>query len=282
MYAVSRDPSRPRSRRGRGRRSQPQSIWTRPEPAARKPAHTRDRIAQAAIKVADAEGFAALTMRRVAAELGAGTMTLYHYVRTKDELLALVDNALIGEVVIPPDELPEGWRAGMREIARRTRNVFVDHPWASEMPQNVDDGPNGARHFEQSLAVMSRTGLPEVECLELVFLVDDYVFGYIERYNPIHRSLSGDPDLFADLFTPEVSARLSELDAEAFPNLHSLFGEDPRDRFLELLTMVLDESRFDRGLDTLLDGIERRVTVGDPGFEPGASALSERRSNRLS
>ena len=69
-------------------------------------------------------------MRRVAAELGAGTMTLYHYVRTKDELLALVDNAIMGELVIPADELPAGWRAGHpRDRAphpRRLRPAPVD------------------------------------------------------------------------------------------------------------------------------------------------------------
>ena len=54
------------------------------------------------MRIADAEGFDALSMRRLAAELDAGTMTLYHYVRTKDELLALVNDAVMGEVVVPP------------------------------------------------------------------------------------------------------------------------------------------------------------------------------------
>ena len=58
-------------------------------------------------------------MRRVAEELGAGTMTLYHYVRTKDELLALMDDAIMGEMLIPADELPTDWRAAVTAIARR-------------------------------------------------------------------------------------------------------------------------------------------------------------------
>ena len=132
-------------------------------------------------------------MRRVAAELGAGTMTLYHYVRTKDELLALVDNAVMGELLIPPDEVPDGWRAGMREIAHRTRATFARHPWIVEMPRNIDGGPNGTRHFEQSLAVIAETGLPVDECLELVLLVDDYVFGYIQRFNADRRARRREP-----------------------------------------------------------------------------------------
>ena len=151
MYGVSRRDERP----------EPQSIWDRPEPAVRRPSHTREGIARAAIEVADSDGFEAVTMRNVAAELGAGTMTLYHYVRTKDELFALVDNALMGEVRDPRRRaFPTGWRAGTREIARRTRDVFARHPWIAEMPRNFDDGPNAVLHMEQSIAVMAETGLP--------------------------------------------------------------------------------------------------------------------------
>src|SRR5262249_15810386 len=114
--------SRARGRRSRRSAERRESIWARPEPRARRPAHTRDGIARAGSRIADTEGFEALSMRRVASELGAGTMTLYHYVRTKDELLALVDNAVMGELLIPEGEVPAGWREGMRQIARRTRD----------------------------------------------------------------------------------------------------------------------------------------------------------------
>ncbi len=71
-------------------------VWTRPGPGSRKPLFSRDEIAAAAVKIADEEGFDALSMRRLAAELDAGTMTLYHYVKTKDELLSLVSDRLMG------------------------------------------------------------------------------------------------------------------------------------------------------------------------------------------
>ena len=73
-------------------------VWTRTEPTGRQPRFTRDQIAAAAIRIADAEGADALSMRRIASELDAGTMTLYHYIRTKDELLALVGDAIMGEM----------------------------------------------------------------------------------------------------------------------------------------------------------------------------------------
>src|SRR5215207_5547112 len=86
-------PDLPRPRRHRRQESAADDmpIWARPEPGERRPAHTREKIAETAIAIADAEGFEAVSMRRIAAELGAGTMTLYHYVRTKDELVALMD-----------------------------------------------------------------------------------------------------------------------------------------------------------------------------------------------
>jgi AcrR family transcriptional regulator len=265
LYDVSSDrrrtrETRPRTRRGAAR----ESIWSRPEPSTRRPAHTRDGIARAAIRIADSEGFAALSMRRVAAELGAGTMTLYHYVRTKDDLYALVDNAVMGELLIGPDELPEGWRAGMREIAHRTRSVFVRHPWVVDMPRNVDGGPNGTLHFEQSLAVISRTGLPLDECLELVLLVDDYVFGYIQRFTPIDALAGEDPEAVVARFADEAASRLAGLDVDAYPHLKALFPSGTeRDEFVRLIRLMLDPDRFDRGLELLLDGIERRVQAAD-------------------
>jgi len=202
-------------------------------------------------------------MRNVAARLGAGTMTLYHYVRTKDELFALVDNTLMGELLITPEELPDGWRAGTREIARRTRDVFVRHPWVAEMPRNFDDGPNSVMHMEQSIAVMAQTGLPTAECLELILLVDDYVFGYIERFEPILRAVGPDPAALAREHAAELEARMERLDPETFPHVREIFStEAPQTSIARFISLAIDPARFDRGLEVLLDGIDRRVTAG--------------------
>ena len=229
---------------------------------ARKASYTRAGIAEAAIRIADREGLEALTMRRLAAELGAGTMTLYHYVRTKDDLLALVTDALMGDVIVPDGELNEGWRPAMTAIARRTRDVFVRHPWAAEVPKDVEDGPNAILHFEQSLAAMRQTGLDYPDCLELIVLVDEYVFGYIERFNAVQQHLEGNAAAIAAHHSDELVERLSKLDPERFPNLHGMFAaEDPRAAIERLLALALDPGRFERGLAVLLDGIERRVAA---------------------
>src|SRR6185436_15098966 len=102
-------------------RSRVDSIWERPEPGARRPRYTREQIARTALAIADAEGFEAVSMRRVASELGAGTMTLYHYVRNKDELIELMDDAMMSELIVPDDEMPSDWREALTAIARRSR-----------------------------------------------------------------------------------------------------------------------------------------------------------------
>ncbi len=167
-------------------------IWSRPAPGERKPAHTRERIAAAALKIADEEGFEAVTMRRVATELGAGTMTLYHYVKNKRELAALMDDAVMGELLVPEDELGDDWREGLAQIARRTYRSFMRHPWTFEFIGGEDDpgvgGPNALRHVEQSLTVAERTGLDLKGQFEITALMDDFVFGHAMRTRGIGRS----------------------------------------------------------------------------------------------
>jgi AcrR family transcriptional regulator len=224
-------------------------LWARPAPGERRPAHTRDTIAAAALKLADTRGFEAVTMRNVAAELGAGTMTLYHYVRNKDELYMLMTEAIMGEIVIPDDELPEGWREGLAEIARRTVRVFSKHPWIGD---HMDDdqaqaGPSVLRHVEQSLAVASRTGLPIEEQLEITGLVDDYVFGYAMR----NREHEADRRHLESM----VAYLQTQLDTGEFPHLAELMGDDPRKGIERVMHLAAQEERFERGLQRLLDGI---------------------------
>jgi AcrR family transcriptional regulator len=230
-----------------------ESIWTRSQPGSRRPAHTRESITRAGIAIADAEGLKAVSMRRLATELDAGTMTLYHYIRTKDELLTLMDDAIMGELLVPGDELPADWREALAEIARRTRATSMRHPWMSELPNDGETGPNALRHVEQSLEAVSRTGLDEDAKLELMLLVDDYVFGFVCRAVQVQ---GGAPD-------PEIEAKLdsvaryldAQLDDGAYPHLKAFAGDDARAAFGRMARMASDDERFERGLQTLLDGI---------------------------
>jgi AcrR family transcriptional regulator len=131
-------------------------IWLRPEPSGRKPRYSRAAIASTALGIADTEGFDAVTMKRIASELGAGTMTLYYYVRNKADIVALMQDAIFEDVLVPEGELPAGWREAETLIARRSRDAFVGHPWAVSSLNQAQFGPNAMRHYEQSAPVRSR------------------------------------------------------------------------------------------------------------------------------
>jgi AcrR family transcriptional regulator len=232
-------------------------IWFRKEPSARRPSHTRAEIAAAAVAIADAEGFDAVSMRRVAQKLGAGTMTLYHYVRNKHELVTLMVDAVMAGVLVPEGELSDDWRAGMEQIAKRTREVFRRHRWTLDRIGDGGPGPNLMRHFEQSLQAASNAGISAEETFELIGLVDDYVFGFALRD-------AQERDEHERGWPPETRDFLQrELDSGDYPLIRRFLGDDAEAGSDLVAAIVFKEGRFERGLKRLLDGIEA-------GLEPEA------------
>jgi AcrR family transcriptional regulator len=235
----------------------PDLIWLRDEPGARRPGHSRAQIAAAAIEIADSEGFDAVSMRRVAQELGAGTMTLYHYVRNKDELVMLMNDAVMGEVLVPDGELPEDWREAIAVIAHRSHEAFQRHRWTLDRVTDISIGPNGIKHFEQSLQAVAGTGLPVRERLHTISLVDEFVFGYSLRETLDFGGDAGDEQWPRG--TLELFER--ELQDGAYPHIGSLIAEDLKaanmaDGTRLAMQIISDPARFERGLSQLLDGIE--------------------------
>jgi AcrR family transcriptional regulator len=226
-------------------------VWTRVEPAARRPRFTREEIAAAATRIADAEGFGAVSMRRIAGELGAGTMTLYHYVRTKDELLTLVMDAVMGEVVVPDGEMPAPWRDALVMLADRSRAALQRHPWILDLTDDPAIGPNSVRHFDQSIEAVSSLPITLAEKLDIVSTVDEYVFGYCLQQRTNVQSDDAETD--ADM----VAYVNSLLKTGHYPHLRALadeIGLETAWRQIEAHTR--DTTRFIRNLNRLLDGIE--------------------------
>ncbi|HUO74951.1 MAG TPA: TetR/AcrR family transcriptional regulator C-terminal domain-containing protein [Solirubrobacteraceae bacterium] len=229
-------------------------IWSRPQPGARRPRLTREEIAAAALALADAEGFQAVSMRRVAVELGVGTMTLYYYVQTKDELLALMNDAMMGEVLVPEGELPSDWRAALELIAHRSRAACRRHPWAITGSPGVM-GPNAMRHFEQSLAAVEPLDLDFATRLEIISMVDDYVFGFAlrELRDEDERLEQGGSDQWVQAMAGYVEAQLA---TGSFPQMERIVGGKGALAAIErLVALDRDAGRFERGLRRLLDGI---------------------------
>jgi AcrR family transcriptional regulator len=230
-------------------------VWTRADRNSRKPRFTRDDIAAAAIRIADAEGFDAVSMRRLAAELDAGTMTLYHYVRTKDELLTLVVDAFLAEVVVPSDQrLPHDWRAAITLIARRTRDALRRHPWILDISDDPSIGPNAMRHFDQSWQALAPLEAELEDKLDLISLVDEYVFGFClhERNNLRDDPADGEmmdyiEALLIDDEYPALAAMVAEM---GLAQVWSRMDAHAR-----------GTARFDRNLARLLDGFEASIST---------------------
>ena len=231
-------------------------LWTRPSPAARRPRFTRDEIAATAIRIADEEGFAAVSMRRIATELDAGTMTLYHYVRTKDELLTLVVDATMGEVVVPASQpIPTDWRAALTMLAERTRSVLENHPWILDISDDPPVGPNTVRHFDQSLQAVAALDLSLTEKIDIVSAVDEYVFGYCLHHR--NNQVAGD-----DSFDDDAVAYVNRLvESGDYPQLEAMTREYGLEEGWRLIDKHMrDPQRFARNLARLLDGIDTAIT----------------------
>lgn len=154
------------------------SIWAVPERQGRgpRPAYSRAQITEAAVRIADAEGLDAASMRRIAADLGTGAMSLYRYVPSRDDLLDLMADHVLLEADLP--ERPSGdWRADLRLIAESTREMWLRHPWLADLHRPTATlGPNRLRLLEFAFGALD-VGIPIDEMVTLL----DMLTGYVER-----------------------------------------------------------------------------------------------------
>jgi AcrR family transcriptional regulator len=231
----------------------PTLIWLRREPSGRKPRYTRAEIARTAIAIADREGFSAVTMKRIAADLSAGTMTLYYYVRNKADIVALMQDTIFEEVLVPAGELPETWRDAVTLIARRSRDALVAHPWAVSSLNQAQFGPNAVQHYEQSLAALAPTTLSYPQKTEITAILDDYVLGNaahtIETQERL-RVAASNPGLAVEAQT--YGREL--MSTGKFPELAAL-AQHARDSHGETSPLDHIDRQFEIGLRALLDGI---------------------------
>lgn len=211
-------------------------------------------IADAGVKIADAEGLPAVSMRRLAAELGFTTMALYRYVAAKSELLMLVTDSAYGPPNLPSDPTAS-WRERLSAWADANRRVIVAHPWILQLHVTEPPlTPNQVGWLEIGLDALARTPLTEQEKLSSMLLVDVYVRGQLRL------SLGVNPG-GADL--PEAALlygrRLASLvDPVAYPRITAAVLSGALDDETDLTT---DE--FDFGLSTVLDGVATLIARHD-------------------
>jgi AcrR family transcriptional regulator len=145
------------------------TIWLRPARSGRGPVpeHSAQEIARAAIRLADAGGLAAVTMRAVAAAVGAAPASLYRYVDTRGELLELMADQAAGEYVLGEPDAGDPV-AALIALGRQALEVYRRHPWLLDIAATAGlPGPNGLAVMDHVLGILSATGLSTTAKLEL-------------------------------------------------------------------------------------------------------------------
>jgi DNA-binding transcriptional regulator YhcF (GntR family) len=217
--------------------------------ARAKPPLGRASLVRAAVGLADAEGLAALSMRRLAAAVGVGPMALYRHVPDKDELLRLMADAALGAQELP-EPGPLAWRPRLELAARAQWRAYRLHPWLAPILLNSLVRPPivtaGLRLVDWSLRALSGTGLPRRAKLQVVMTLNGWVGGLavsnsFEVQAEQESGISGDQRLAADMALLE-----DHLGSGRFPDL--------TDAILGLEDVDLDEA-FEFGLVRQLDGI---------------------------
>lgn len=236
-------------------------IWTRVARASRgrRPSLTHADIAAAGVRLADRDGLESLSMRKLAGELGVGTMSLYRYVANKVELTEVMLDAIVGELTI--DEGASGWRDTLAAIARSRRRMVRAHPWAAGFGSRPSLGPNTLAWIEQSTARLDRRDLTIDQVMDMIGTVTAFVTGFVqyERGQDDAQRASG---LSEDEWRAGVAPYLRELLASGrHPYLERIVLDaedhpDPDELFERRLAYVLDGIGAGLGLD--------RGVVADP------------------
>jgi AcrR family transcriptional regulator len=198
------------------------------------------------VQLADAEGVAALSMRRLAADVGVGTMSLYRHVPSKDDLLDLMLDGVAAEIELPAQ--PSGdWRGDLRQLADQFRDAFRRHPWVLTTPATLPSfGPSTLRLIDFGYSIFTQLGLDIDAAAELYGTVQSYITGFTQAAlaEESARRGSGLPD--------------EEWQAVVAPYVQQLIREG---RYPTLSRQITDgaprdpDRSFQFGLDRVLDGI---------------------------
>ena len=204
---------------------------------------TRERVLAAAIDLADRDGIASLSMRKLAQELGVEAMSLYHHVANKDAILDGLIDLVFGEIDLPVGEAD--WKAAMRRRAISAREVLRRHPWATGlMESRSTPGPATLRHHDAVLGILRNAGFPLELAAHAYSLLDSYIYGFALQETSLPFNT---PEETAEV----AQAMMAEFPADAYPHLTEIAVE----HVLQPGYSYAREYLF--GLDLILDGLER-------------------------
>lgn len=199
---------------------------------------SKQRVVVEAIRLADREGVQGLSMRRLAGALGAGAMSIYHYVANKEELLDAMIDVVFEEIELPPVETD--WQSAMRRRTESARQVLARHPWAiGLMESRTSPGPAHLRHREAVTACLRRAGFSVVMATHANWLLDAYLYGFALQEASLPFDTADEfADMAEDVFLPQ-------LPPDEFPYLNESAAAllaadyDPAEEFIFGLDLVL-------------------------------------------
>lgn len=223
---------------------------------------SRDKVLAAAIAVADADGLSAVTMRRVAGDLGVEAMSLYHHVRGKEPLLDGIIEALISEIdeaVAAREEPDDDWRTSLRRRCLTAREVMVSHRWAPELiGSRTVPPPNLMVYFEAILATLINGGFTYHLAHRALHALGSMSLGFAQE-------LFAAPTDGSDA-SAETEAEINAM-AEMFPHMAAMVAAELHDNAEDPLGWCDSQLEFEFTLELILDGLSRhqRGTFTAPG-----------------
>ena len=203
---------------------------------------SRDRVLSAAIALADEGGIEALSMRKLAQELGVEAMSLYNHVANKDDVLDGIVEAVASEMAASSDE-GDDWKKAIRKSAISAYETLLRHPWAHSLWMRQKPGSSRLGHGDSTLGTLRGAGFSKDLTYHAYHILESYVLGYTQQVLNF-RAL--DTRVYEDIAASFVRGDF----ADEFPHFteHVLQHTEPHHD---------DESAFELGLDLILDGLER-------------------------
>lgn len=214
---------------------------------SKRPGLSKERIIDAAVRVADRGGLAQVSMRNVGKELGVEAMSLYHHLPGKEPLLDALVEWIFAQIEVPPPRTP--WRAAMVCRATSARTVLSDHPWALGLIESRrNPGPSLLRHHEGVLACLRGNGFSVELAAHAFSALDAYIYGFVLTEANLPFQASED----AEAVVAEIQAFIPPSD---YPHMTEL-----------IRTQVIGKNycygnEFGFGLALILDSLERQLAV---------------------
>ncbi|WNQ11809.1 TetR/AcrR family transcriptional regulator [Paenibacillus aurantius] len=214
-----------------------------------------EQIVRKAVDIADKDGLSAVSMNRVASELGFSAMALYRYIPSKDDLLLLMQDAVC-DIPLPDERPAHEWRESMREYVMATIGVFVDHPWYGDIPiSSLPILPNTLQMVDWALRPLRDMPLDDFEKMSIVLLLSGYVrsSGMLKR--DILRAVQAGSSEETFSGVPYSAALKALVKPDPYPNLYPIVMSGVYTGEKESENTVGDDIDF--GLERILDGIEQ-------------------------